>query len=295
MNNPKFTVVTPTYNQGQFIEKTIDSVLSQGYPNLEFIIIDGGSKDNTVEIIKKYEHHLAYWVSEADRGQSHAINKGMTKATGDYLTWLNSDDWYTPRALHKFAEASRQYPDAGMIVGAGQIVDQVGKLIYYKEPTDPITFDTLCDWFNGGAFVQPSSVFSREAWARCGPLDENEHIAMDLDLWLKIAREGFLFASLKELLSEALSHPDAKTTAFESLMRVEGLLVIAKHGGTKALKTGILEMSKQIDDLTRRLDWYGRNYEIIVNHPLARILSPIVKRLGKEGTYWQGKVPPWVK
>ncbi len=295
MKYPKFTIVTPTYNQGQFIEKTIDSVLSQGYPNLELIIIDGGSQDNTLEVIKKYEHHLTYWVSEPDRGQSHAINKGMAKATGDYLTWLNSDDWYTPGALKKFADVSCQYPDAGMIVGTGQIVDQTGKIVYYKEPTDPITLETLYGWFTGGAFMQPSSVFSREAWVRCGPLDENEHIALDLDLWLKIARAGFRFVPLKELLSEALSHPDAKTTAFESLMRVEGLLVIAKHGGTEELKTGMIEMSKQVDDLTRRLDWYTRNYEIMVNHPLARILRPIVKRLGKEGSYWQNKAPPWVK
>jgi glycosyltransferase involved in cell wall biosynthesis len=295
MAYPKFSVVTPTYNQGQFIEKTIDSVLSQGYTNMEFIIVDGGSKDNTVDIIKKYERHLTYWVSEPDRGQSHAINKGMAKATGDYLTWLNSDDWYTPGALQKFAEVSRQHPDAGMIVGAGQIVDQAGKVIYYKEPTDPITLETLYGWFTGGAFVQPSSVFSREAWVRCGPLDENEHIAMDLDLWLKIAREGFFFAQFKELLSEALSHPDAKTTAFESLMRVEGLLVIAKHGGAEAIKVGMIEMAQQIDRLTRRLDWYKRNYEINVNHPFAKILRPIAKRLGKEGTYWQSKVPPWVK
>jgi len=295
MTYPKFTVVTPTYNQGEFIEKTIDSVLSQGYPNLEFIIIDGGSNDNTVEVIKKYERHLAYWISEPDRGQSHAINKGMERATGEYLTWLNSDDWYTPGALQKFADVSRQHPDAGMIVGAGRIIDQTGKVIYYKEPTDPITLETLYGWFDGGFFVQPSSMFSREAWAQCGPLAENEHIAMDLDLWLKIARDGFRFVPIKELMSEMLSHPDAKTTAFESLMRVEGLLVIAKNGGTEALKAGMLNMSQQIDDLTRRLDWYERNYEIIVNHPLARMLRPIVKRLGKEGSYWQSKVPPWMK
>lgn len=295
MEYPKLTVVTPTYNQGQFIEKTIDSVLSQSYPNLEFIIIDGGSKDNTVKVIKKYEKHLTYWVSEPDRGQSHAINKGFGRATGELLTWLNSDDWYTPGALQKFADVFRQHPDAGMIVGAGRIVDQTGKVVYYKEPTDPITLETLYGWFSGGSFSQPSSMFSREAWAQCGPLDEDEHITMDLDLWLKFARAGFRFVPLKELLSEALSHPDAKTTAFESLMRVEGLLVIAKHGGIAELKTGMIEMSHQIDGLNRRLDWYRRNYEIIVNHPLARILRPIVKRLGKEGSYWQSKVPPWVK
>ncbi|MDD2801513.1 MAG: glycosyltransferase family 2 protein [Methylococcales bacterium] len=292
---PKISVITPTFNQGAFIEKTINSVLSQNYPNLEFIVIDGGSTDNTVEIIKKYEKHLTYWVSERDRGQSHAINKGMALASGDLLTWLNSDDWFTSGALQKFADVFSQYPDAGMIVGAGQAIDQTGKSIYYKEPTNPITLETLYEWFDGGFFVQSSGIFSREAWIRCGPLDENEHIAMDLDLWLKIARAGYLFVPHKELLSEVLIHPDAKTTAFESLMRVEGLLVIAKHGGTGALKTGMIKMNKQIDDLTRRLSWYERNYEIIVNHPLTRLLRPIVKRLAKKDDYWQDKVPPWVK
>lgn len=295
MNLPRFSIITPTYNQGQFIEKTIDSVLSQGYPNLEFIIIDGGSEDNTVEVIKKYERHLAYWVSERDRGQSHAINKGMDRATGDYLTWLNSDDWYTPGALKKLSEISIEYPDAGMIIGAGRIVNLAGEVIYSKEPTNPITFDSLCEWINGGNFMQPSSIFSRAAWEKCGPLDEGEHITMDLDLWLKIARAGYRFVPVSDLLSEALSHPDAKTTAYESLMRVEALLVISKHGGNAALKQGMLKMSQQLTHQNNRLAWYERNYEILVSHPLTRFLRPIVKRLGKEGSYWQDKIPPWVK
>jgi hypothetical protein len=118
---------------------------------------------------------------------------------------------------------------------------------------------------------------------------------MDLDLWLKIACAGFVIVPIKELLSEALSHPDAKTTAFESLMRVECLMVIAKHGGTGALKVEILKMSQRIDSMTQRLNWYERNYEVIVNHPLTRILRPIVKRLAKKDYYWQDKVPPWLK
>lgn len=291
----RITVVTPSFNQGEFIEKTIDSVLSQGYENLEYIVIDGGSSDQSVEIIRKYEKHLYYWVSEKDRGQSHAINKGLARGSGDLMTWLNSDDWYTTGALHKIAEVFRRNPDAGMVVGTGQIIDGAGKLIYYKEPTDPITLESLFRWFSGGSFSQPSSVFSRDAWLRCGPLDEGEHITMDLDFWLKIASAGFRFVSVKDMLSEALSHPAAKTTAFESLMRVEGLLVIAKHGGRDELRDGMLSMSKQIENLTRRLSWYEQNYAILANHPMARLLRPIVKRLGKEGSYWQEKVPPWVK
>src|SRR5687768_13083798 len=104
MNSPKISIITPSYNQGRFIEETILSVINQNYPNLEYIIIDGGSTDNTVEIIRKYEQHLAYWVSEKDGGQSEAINKGFKKATGDIVCWINSDDFFMPGALSKVAD-----------------------------------------------------------------------------------------------------------------------------------------------------------------------------------------------
>jgi glycosyltransferase involved in cell wall biosynthesis len=110
---PKISIVTPSFNQGRFIEKTILSVIEQDYPNLEYIIIDGGSTDESVEVIKKYDQHLAYWVSEPDRGQSHAINKGFERATGEIFGWLNSDDWYHPGALKAVAEAFAANPEAG--------------------------------------------------------------------------------------------------------------------------------------------------------------------------------------
>lgn len=295
MDTPRFTVVTPSFNQGAFIEKTIDSVLSQGHPNLEYIIIDGGSKDNTVEVIKKYERHLTYWVSEPDRGQSDAINKGMAHATGEWLTWLNSDDWYTPQALWKFSDLVRSNPSAGLIVGAGRMINPDGTCSFEKTPSKEITLESLYKWFDGGYFFQPSSMFSRNAWQACGPLDEDEHIAMDLDLWLKIARRGFKIVSTSANLAEALTHPDAKTTAFAHLMQLEGLLVIGKHGGTRELRDGMVRLSKHFDDVNRRLAWYEKNYEIIVNHPILRLLRPIIKRLSREGQYWQNRIPPWVR
>ncbi|MCE9550653.1 MAG: glycosyltransferase [Betaproteobacteria bacterium] len=288
MEYPKFTVVTPTYNQGQFIEKTIDSVLSQGYPNLEFIIIDGGSKDNTVEVIKKYEHHLAYWVSEPDRGQSHAINKGMGRATGDYLTWLNSDDWYLPGALHRMHELFAAHPEIGMVVGAGRIVDQMGKEVHYISPTQEITLESLYKWLSSGNFLQPSSAFTRSAWESAGHIDEQIHIALDLDLWLRMAKAGVKFVTTDALLSEALSHPQAKTTAFEDLMRLDCALVIIRHGGEHVVR-------KTLEVMITRYTWYRRNYETIVSNPLLKMLRPIVKRFSKPGEYWNDLVPPWVK
>jgi glycosyltransferase involved in cell wall biosynthesis len=281
-------VVTPTYNQGQFIEKTIDSVLSQGYPNLEFIIIDGGSKDNTVEVIKKYEKHLTYWVSEPDRGQSHAINKGMAIATGDYLTWLNSDDWYLPGAVIHMIELFKATPDAGMLVGSGDIVDSRGKIVYHVPAPKEITLETLYSWMRGGNFMQPSSAFSRQAWIEVGPIDESVHIAMDLDLWLKMAVRGIRFITTDTMLSLALSHPNAKTTAYESLMTVDCALIITKHGGMEYAH-------KTLDDMAAQFEWLRSNYEIIVNNPVLKLLRPIIKRFSKEGGYWKESVPPWVK
>jgi glycosyltransferase involved in cell wall biosynthesis len=288
MTPPKFTVVTPTYNQGKYIEKTIDSVLSQGDPNLEFIIIDGGSSDNTVEIIKKYERHLAYWVSEKDRGQSHAINKGMGKSTGEYLTWLNSDDWYLPGAMKTMRELFEANPQAGMVVGAGRIVSPNGEEVYYKTPTLEITVQSLYTWLRGGNFMQPSSAFRRCAWNVVGQVDENVHIAMDLDLWLNMARVGVGFAVTDRLLSEALSHPDAKTTAFKELTRLDCALIIIKHGGEEVVRS-------MLEQIVARYAWYQKNYEAIINNPFLKFIRPLVKRLSSEGNYWNDQIPPWVK
>jgi len=123
---PRLSVVTPSYNQGRFIEETIRSVLLQDYPNLEFIIIDGGSTDNTIEVIKKYETWLAYWVSESDRGQSHAINKGIIKATGEILFWLNSDDVVLPGAFKKIAGVFSDNPEIKMVIGQAKVIDAQG-------------------------------------------------------------------------------------------------------------------------------------------------------------------------
>lgn len=288
MSLPKFSIVMPTYQQGDFIEKAIDSVLSQGYPNLELIIIDGGSKDKTLEAIKKHENNIAYWVSEPDRGQSHAINKGMRKATGDYLTWLNSDDWYLPGALERMHELFVAHPDAGMVVGAGRIVDQNGDEIYCIAPTPEINMESLYGWMRGGNFLQPSSAFTRQAWHAAGEIDENVHIALDLDLWLRMAKAGVEFVTTDMHLSEALSHPNAKTTAYEDLMRLDCALIIIRHGGEEVAR-------KTLEEMITQFSWYRRNYETIVSNPLLKLLRPLVKRLSRPGEYWNDFVPPWVK
>jgi glycosyltransferase involved in cell wall biosynthesis len=286
---PKISVITPSFNQGDFIEKTINSVLSQNYPNLEFIIIDGGSTDNSVEIIKKYEEHLKYWVSEPDRGQSHAINKGMAKSTGEILTWLNSDDWYLPGTLQRFADLFQENLDTGLVVGAGRIVDLAGNEIYYKEPNPDINLNSLYQWLDGGNFMQPSSAYSREAWQLGGPIDESIHIALDLDLWLRMAKNGVKFVSVNELFSEALSHSNAKTTAFQDLMILDSSLVIVQHGGKQYVE-------KRLINVMNKYSWYKKNYEAIIKNPVIKFLRPVIKSLAKnEDQYWSEFIPPWVK
>lgn len=260
--SPLISIVTPSFNQGKFLEKTILSVLEQGYPNLEYIIIDGGSTDESVEIIKKYADRLAYWVSEPDRGQSHAINKGFERATGEIFGWLNSDDWYHPGALQAVADVFAANPEAGAVVGAGEMVDEEGNSLVME--SYEISVDSLYNWIDK-FFMQPSCFFGCEAWHKCGPLNENIHFAMDLDLWFRIANE-FRFAKIEFLLSSSLVHKDAKTTALASYSIVDAASVIMFHGGEEAAKK---KLGMYID-------------ELLLTRPLVPRLNQQLEELGRQ-------------
>ena len=179
---PKFTVVTPSLNQGQFLEETIRSVLLQGYPNLEYIVIDGGSSDESVEIIRKYEKWLAYWSSEPDRGQSHAINKGFRRATGEIVAWLNSDDVYERDAL-RLGVTSLINHAADMVYGDCFVINERGEHLRRLDPPAFSLPNLLLDSF----IPQPATFFRRHVFELIGLLDEDFNYAMDYDLWLRIA------------------------------------------------------------------------------------------------------------
>ncbi len=132
----RISIITPSYNQGEFIERTIKSVLNQGYENIEYIIIDGGSSDSTVGLLKKYDEHIAYWVSEPDNGQTEAINKGLMHATGDVLAYLNSDDVLFPGALHFIDACFKKHKDADLIYGDCVIFDQNDRFLHIKREID---------------------------------------------------------------------------------------------------------------------------------------------------------------
>lgn len=252
---PKITIVTPSYNQGAFLEKAIRSVLMQGYPELEYIVIDGGSKDNSLEVLERYGDCLTSWTSEPDRGQSHAINKGMASSNGELLGWLNSDDYLLPGALFRLAQAFLEDRSVGAVYGQGHIVDEDGEVVY--EPNmQQVTEESLYSWFSGGAeFMQPSCYFTRDAWVKCGPLSEELDFAMDLDLWIRIAK-SYDYRKIEDLLSISLKHDDAKTTSDKELARVEVGLVYALHGNIRQAKVemeklavAMIKCRKQIKDI----------------------------------------------
>ena len=184
MSLPKISIVTPSFNQAPFLERTIRSVLDQGYPNLEYIIIDGGSTDGSQEIIRGYEERLAYWVSEPDLGQTDAINKGFDHAQGEIFAWLNSDDTYQPGALEEVAEFMRLNPAIGMVYGSAMYIDEEDRPIA-RYPARNTDYRGLRRGVN--TISQQAMFFRAKLWQMVRPLDPSFYYAMDYDLWVRIA------------------------------------------------------------------------------------------------------------
>ncbi len=201
---PRITIVTPSYNQALFIEETIRSVLLQGYPDLEYIIIDGGSADGSVEIIRKYERWLAAWVSEPDHGQADAINKGFARATGDIVAWLNSDDRYLPNAFAEIARAFAQNPSAGMVFGNMEIVlDGRARAIGYAARGDRLLRDLVFPF-------QPTCFFKRAVIERVGLLDATLRYVLDVDFILRVMA-NFDYVFVPAALASFRVHSESKT------------------------------------------------------------------------------------
>lgn len=218
---PKITIITPSYNQGHFIEQTILSVIEQQYPNLEYFIIDGGSTDNTVDIIKKYEEHITYWVSEKDKGQSHAINKGLDKATGQIINWLNSDDYYEPHALFKVATAFNRGEHVKVVCGRSRLFNGQ-KTVRYSNGTDVYT-DNLAKTIGWARIDQPETFFKAEVVKEMGLLDNRLHYLMDRDWWIKYLLLFGLKGVVKipDILVNFRLHEDSKTVSQNELFQVE--------------------------------------------------------------------------
>lgn len=208
---PKVSVVTPSFNQTQFLEKTILSVLNQNYPNLEYIIIDGGSTDGSVEIIKKYEKYLAYWVSEKDDGQADAIGKGFMKATGEILAWLNSDDYYLPGTLHRVAREFKQ-ANYDLIYGDEILVDENDVVIGRRPQLPPPGLLTPALITLGGFWIyQPASFWKAELYKRVGGVDRSFQFCMDNDLFIKFVLAGARLHHVKQYFTAFRYHSTSKS------------------------------------------------------------------------------------
>jgi len=188
INKLKFSVITPSFNQGEYIEQTIISVLEQNYDNFEHIVIDGGSTDNTISILKKYPH--LKWVSEKDKGQSDAINKSLRMATGDIIAWVNSDDWYEPGIFKDVAQYFLQNPEKNIVMGDCNLVDENGN-IFDKIINQERGYKTIRRyWISRSIPTQPAMFFKKQLIDEWGYLDESLHYAMDYDLWIRFAKNN---------------------------------------------------------------------------------------------------------
>lgn len=224
---PRISIVTPSYNQGHFIEETIRSVLLQGYPNLEYIIIDGNSTDETVSIIKQYEAQLTYWVSEPDQGQAHAINKGFERCTGDLLGWLNSDDILLPGVLFHLASAFQQSPTA-ILMGEVLNVDEQHGYTWLERPKN-VTFAHLVEpWRYNVFWHQPGVYFPHQLYKTVGPLDESLRYIFDRD-WLCRALQLAPVDYLHFPIAKFRFHQTSKTVAEGSVWFEEEATVSKRY------------------------------------------------------------------
>jgi len=210
---PKISIVTPSYNQEAFIERTIQSVLNQNYPNLEYIIIDGGSTDGSVEIIKKYSDKLAYWVSEKDRGQTHAINKGFHRATGDIVAWLNSDDEYCHGALETVSKTFMANKNVDFVFGNRITVDKNGRVLR-KERHTRFTFSALVIY--GMIVSQPAAFWKRELLEKYGYLDETMRFCMDYEFFCRIG-SNINAKHVRRYLARFRRHPSSKSNTIRNV------------------------------------------------------------------------------
>lgn len=227
MTLPRLAIVTPSYNTDRYIGAAIRSVLDQDYPDVDYVVMDGGSTDRTVGILKGFGPRLQ-WVSQRDKGQSDAINRGFARTTGDVLGWLNSDDTYAPGALRAVAEFFAAHPDVDMVYGQATYTDAWGKRIAPCVHIEPYNRHRL--FYYSDFIVQPACFFRRRAFEAVGGIDPDINWAMDYDLWLRIAARGFRVAHLPRVLAHFRWIAENKT-ATGGWPRIEEIVRVLRRQG----------------------------------------------------------------
>lgn len=215
---PKVSIVTPCYNGAQFLEKTILSVLNQNYPNLEYIIIDGGSTDGSVAIIKRYKKYLAYWISEKDNGMYEAINKGLKKANGEILAYLNSDDLYYPGTIQTVVEYFKRHPDAGLIYGDCDFIDSEAHVLYrYRFPAFNWRRFIVLNW---SSIPQEASFWRYEVHKVTGYFNPEFKIVGDFEFYIRVGKH-FTIDHLKKVIAMRRLHKKSLTSNWRARSREE--------------------------------------------------------------------------
>jgi glycosyltransferase involved in cell wall biosynthesis len=218
-------VVTPSYNQARFIEATLESIHSQGYPNLEHIVIDGGSTDGSVDVIRLYADRISYWVSEPDGGQTDALIKGFSRATGDILCWLNSDDLFEPWTLAEVAGWFETHPDDRFIYGDATWIDVDGRVI---KPKLEHGFSRFVWMYDHNFIPQPSCFWTRDLYEEVGGLDPGFDLAMDADLWIRFA-DMTRPRHVRRRWSRMRFYPEQKNTAMRGRSGAEGRKIRSRY------------------------------------------------------------------
>ena len=218
---PKISIITPSYNQGQYIEQTILSVIGQGYPNLEYIIIDGGSTDNTVEIIKKYANKINYWISEPDKGQSDALIKGLEKCTGDIFNWINSDDYLEQDSLFKIAQYFINNPSIEMLCGYCTYFESKTLVQTFLHRSE--IFESVEETLIQQKINQPASFYKLSIIKQLGGINKDLHYCMDLELWFRylvqFGQKNILLVD--DLFAHFRLHDESKTVQLQEKFRME--------------------------------------------------------------------------
>ena len=243
------SVITPSFNQARYLEATIQSVLSQDYPRIEYIVMDGASTDNSVEVIKKYESRLAYWISEKDKGQADAINQGMARAHGEIVAWLNSDDYYLPNAISNAVNIFEGIPGLVMAYGDMLAVDEYGQTMNHLKYKQFSLNDLLCFQIIG----QPAVFFRRDAFEKSGGLDVAFHLLLDHHLWIRLASQGRIL-HVPQTWAAARYHAEAKNRARAAEFGREAFRILEWAKSIPELAAEIASVEKRAHASAHRVD-----------------------------------------